>query len=117
MLKYAVRINGITSIALTRLDVLDSFETINAATGYTLEGAEIEEFSPFILSLGELKPVFRTFKGWQKGITEVKTYEDLPEEARTYIAFIEEYLNVPVSIVSVGPRRDQTIIRPGYNLL
>jgi adenylosuccinate synthase len=117
MLKYAVRINGITSVALTRLDVLDSFDTIQAAVEYNYDGAALEEFSPFILSLGELKPVYKTFKGWESPISGVKEFEKLPGEARDYISFIEEYLGVPVSIISVGPRRDQTIIRPGFQLL
>jgi len=117
MLKYAVRINGITSLALTRLDVLDGLENIEAAVSYVAGERVIEEFSPFIIKDKELAPEYKSFEGWKEKTSHIRTYAELPQKAREYIEFIEDYTGVPVSVISVGPSREQTIFKDNKNLL
>ena len=111
LLKYVKRINGLTGIALTRLDILDNFDEIKICVGYKIDGEHIEEFSTNYLSIDEIKPIYRTFKGWNSDTTKIKEYDNLPEMAKNYISFIEENLGIPADIISVGPNRSQTILR------
>jgi adenylosuccinate synthase len=108
-LKYVVMINGVNKLIMTKADVLDGFETIKIATSYKVNGVETDRF-PYETD-AEIEPIYKTFPGWQSPITEIDKYEDLPEKLRTYIKFIEDEVGVPISIVSVGPDREQTIIR------
>jgi adenylosuccinate synthase len=109
-LRYAVRINGINELAITKLDVLDGFGTIKACTGYTLDGKDIDEFPLRPADLDKVEPVYKEYKGWQTSIREAASWEELPEAAREYLEALAEYLDVPVKIVSTGPGRDETII-------
>ena len=109
-LRYAVRINGINELAITKLDVLDKFETIQACTSYTLDGEEIDEFPLRPADLEKVEPVYKEFKGWQKSTREAGSYDDLPAAARKYLGSLSEFLDVPVRIVSTGPGRDETIV-------
>jgi len=109
-LRYAVRINGINELTITKLDVLDKFETIRACTGYTLDGEEIDEFPLRPADLEKVEPVYTEYKGWQKSSREAKSYDDLPKSAREYLESLSEFLDVPVRIVSTGPGRDETIV-------
>jgi adenylosuccinate synthase len=111
LLKYVSQINGLTKIALTRLDILDKFEEIKVCIGYKIDGEHVEEFSTNYLSIDNIEPIYKTFKGWNEDTTKVKKYENLPENAKKYILFIEEYLEIPVDIISVGPNRSQTIFK------
>jgi adenylosuccinate synthase len=111
ILRYAARVNGITDIALMLLDVLDDFEEIKIATEYETGGEIIREFPASAEVLSECKPVYKKFKGWKKDITACKKFGELPSEAQDYINFIEKEVGVKISIVSVGPDREQTIIR------
>lgn len=111
VVKYSARINGMTGLSLMLLDVLGEFETINICYQYDRNGEKIDHFPARLELLEECKPVYRELKGWMCDISNCKTYEELPEAARDYIKAIEDTTGVPVKIVSVGPRRDQTIIR------
>lgn len=108
-LKYAVQLNGVTDIILMKSDVLDTFGTIKACVAYTLpDGTQTDEF-PFHCE--GVEPVYEEFPGWQTELCGMKDENEFPEEFNNYISFLEEYLEVPVSIISVGPDRSQTIIR------
>lgn len=110
-LKYSVRISGITQIALTLLDVLSGFEEIALCVAYEIDGERTQNYPASIKQLEKAKPIYKTFKGFSEDITTVRSFEDLPKEAKEYIYYLEEYLGIPVSIVSVGPDREQTMIR------
>ena len=108
-LDFSSYINGFTSIAVTKLDVLDSFEQIKVCEAYELDG-EITRYLPDTEGQERAKPIFRTFKGWMQDTTKCRRWEDLPREAQEYVKAIGEYAHCPVSYVSVGPERDQIII-------
>ena len=108
-LKYSVMINGVTQLIMTKADVLDTFETIKVAVKYEVNGVETEEFPSELNSL--VKPVYKEFKGWNTAVSSISTYNELPSELKAYIEFIEKEIAVPVKIVSVGPNRNETIIR------
>ncbi len=108
-LKYSVMLNGVSNLILTKADVLSGFKTFKIATSYKVDG-EITEQVPYDIS-AEITPIYKEFEGWDEDITKVETYDDLPENLKKYIEFIEQEVNVPVSIVSVGPDRTETIFR------
>ncbi len=108
-LRKAVRVNGLTGLAITKMDVLSDFETIKICTGYSVKGQMIEEFPNELDLLKECKPVYEEIDGWQSDISEVKRIEDFPASAKAYLKKLEEVTDCPVVLVSVGPRRDQTI--------
>lgn len=110
-LKYAVRLNGMNELALTKLDVLDDFETIKVCTHYELDGEKINHFPSDTDEVERLKPVYKSFPGWQSVTRDISLFDDLPENARTYIKFIEEFIGVKFTIVSTGPKRNETIVR------
>ncbi len=110
ILKYAIRVNGITEICLTKLDVLDGFDEIKVCTGYKVSSGEI--LSEYPLDLGvysSCEPVYETLKGWNDDISEITDYNELPENAKLYIDFIAQRTGIPIKMVSVGTRRRQTI--------
>lgn len=111
VVKYSARINGMTGLSLMLLDVLSEFETIKLCEQYDHNGEKIEHFPARLEILGECKPIYREIPGWMCDISNCRTYDELPEAAKNYIKAIEEATGVPVKIISVGPRRDQTIIR------
>ncbi len=111
-LKYAVRVNGIHAIALTKLDVLSGFASIPVCTDYRNDAeGEGLPFRGNTVFLDSVEPVFRKMEGWKKDLGSCRSFEDLPRAARDYVNFIEEETGVPVVLVGVGPSRDQTIIR------
>lgn len=110
-LRYAVMINGVTQLIMMKSDVLDNFEVIKACVAYKIDGKETDEF-PFDICDG-VEPVYVEFSGWQTDMTKMTSEDEFPEEFNAYLSFLEEELGVPVKIVSVGPDREQTIIR--YN--
>ena len=115
VVKYTAMLSGYTSIALMLLDVLEGFEELKICVAYKLDGKETTELPSTREELERAVPVYRTVKGFtQEEITEAKTYESLPKEAKEYVQIIEEYVGVPVNIISVGPRRDQTILRKDF---
>ena len=108
-LKYAIMINGVTELSMMKADVLDTFEDIFICTHYIENGEKINYF-PFEIS-NETKPVFEKMKGWNQDITKLQSEDEFPEELSNYIKFLEKELEVPISIVSVGPNRSETIVR------
>lgn len=108
-LKYAVMINGVTQLIMMKSDVMDTFETIKACVAYKIDGVETEQF-PFDLNDGA-EPMFVELAGWKTDMTKMQSEDEFPEEFNAYLNFLEEELEVPIKIVSVGPDRAQTIIR------
>ncbi|MBQ4034260.1 MAG: adenylosuccinate synthetase, partial [Paludibacteraceae bacterium] len=108
-LKYAVTINGVTKLIMMKSDVLDDFPTIKACVAYKVNGVETNEF-PFDINEG-VEPVYKELKGWNTNMNGVKSASEFPKEYNEYLKFLEDYLKVPIVIVSVGPDREQTIIR------
>ena len=108
-LKYAVMINGVSQLIMMKSDVLDSFDTIKACVAYKINGEETYEF-PFDICDG-VEPVYVEIPGWKTDMTQMTSEDEFPEEFNAYVSFLEEELGVPVKIVSVGPDREQTIIR------
>ncbi len=107
---YSVMINGIDSIALTKLDVLTTVEKLRICVAYKYKGNIIKNFTTNMKILQNCEPIYEELDGWWDDLTKIKTYDRLPNNAKKYLRRIEELLKVPISIVSVGPRRDQTII-------
>ena len=108
-LKYAVMINGVTQLIMMKSDILDGFETIKACVAYDVNGRETDEM-PFDICAG-VKPIYMEFEGWQTPMDKMTSEAQFPEKFVEYVRFIEQYLGVPVKIVSVGPDREQTIER------
>jgi adenylosuccinate synthase len=111
-LRYAVRVSGLTELALMKLDVLSEFDTIRIATAYESGGALYPEFPRQHGVLYDCEPVYEDHPGWGTDITGVRSYDDLPKEARSYVERIEELAGVPVAMVSVGPQRSATFTKP-----
>lgn len=107
---YACYMNGITDIALTKLDVLDTFEKIKVCTGYMIDG-EYYRNLPETRLQERAKPIYEVFDGWMSDTTGCRTWESLPEKAKTYILALEKLMNTHITYISVGPERDQLIIR------
>ncbi len=106
-LKYAVMLNGVTELIMMKADVLDDFDTIKVCVGYEIEG-EVVEYFPFELD-DNVKPVYVELPGWKTDLTGIKDKNEFPEELKNYINFIEDEMEIPISIASVGPNRQQTI--------
>jgi adenylosuccinate synthase len=112
MLKHAVRLNTCTELALTKLDVLSPLPELKVCVGYVADDGTRYEHVPYHQSvLHKVKPVYETLPGWQVDIEGASRLEDLPPQARDYVKYVEEFAGIPVSIVGVGPARDQTIVR------
>ncbi|MBM3432294.1 MAG: adenylosuccinate synthase [Bacteroidetes bacterium] len=109
-LKYACMLNGVTALVMTKADVLDTFATLQVGMAYEINGVKTDQM-PFELIAPSLKPLYRSFSGWQQPITEFRQPAELPTLMQEYIQFIESYLGVPVRFVSNGPGRDQLIER------
>jgi len=110
ILRYAARINGLTDLAITKLDVLDTFATIKICVAYRYKGEILYEFPDNLGILQECVPEYIEMPGWQQDISQIEHYEDLPAAARNYIAKVEELCGVKQAIVAVGPKRTQTIV-------
>lgn len=108
-LKYSVMVNGVTEIVLTKADVMSDFDTIKVCTAYKVDGVETKRV-PADTSV-KIEPILTSFKGWKQDISQCKTYEELPQELKDYIQFIESEVGAKISIVSVGPDRNATIVR------
>jgi adenylosuccinate synthase len=110
LLRNAARLNGLTGLVITKLDVLDGLESLKICTGYEYNGEILDDFPANLKTLGACKPVFETLPGWPEDISGIRKLEDLPKNTRRYLDRIEELLETPIDIVSVGPGRDETII-------
>ena len=102
-------VDGVTQLIMMKSDVMNDFDTIKVATAYRVDG-ELVDYFPYEVT-GNVEPVYTEFKGWKSDICKVRCYEDFPAEFKAYVEFIEEQTGVPVKIISVGPDRDETIIR------
>jgi len=109
--RYSSKINGLTGIALTKLDILDDFETIKVCTHYKYNNQIITDMSKVMNVLDQVEPIFKEFPGWNKSVTKANQYEELPTEAKTYIEYLTQKLETPISIISVGPKRNQIILK------
>jgi len=109
ILRHAVSLNDITSLAVTKLDVLDSLEKVKVCTAYRLDGKEITEM-PDTVNLGRVQPIYEEWAGWKKPTTSVRKWDDLPKAAQDYLKRIEELTKVQIQYVSVGPERENIVI-------
>ena len=107
--RYAARVNGLTGLAVTKLDVLDTVPEISIATSYRTQGGDVHEFPADTWQLGEVEPIYETLPGWESSTADARSLEDLPSAARRYLDRIEELTETPVQMVSVGTRRRQII--------
>lgn len=110
ILKNAVRLNGLNGLAITKLDVLDGLDSIKICTGYDCKGEILAEFPASLKVLGDCKPVYESLPGWSENISGIRKFEDLPANVISYLNRIEALTQTPVSIISVGPDREQTIV-------
>lgn len=108
-LKYAIRVNGITTLALMKLDVLTGFDKIGVCTGYKLGGEIIHEFPTSAHELEKIEPVIEYLPGWKEDLTRINSLKDLPRAATNYIDFIGKQIGAPIDVISVGPGREQTL--------
>lgn len=112
-LRYAIMIDGVTQLIMMKSDVLDSFPVIKACTAYEIDGRQVTDM-PFDIDRADLKPVYTELPGWQTDMTGVRSEDEFPEAFNDYIRFLERELATPITIVSVGPDRSQTIIRKNH---
>ncbi len=108
--RYAVRINGLDCLAITKLDVLDELAEIKVCVAYEIDGETCHHFPTNASQFANCRPIYKTLPGWQKSTTNCRSLSDLPKEALNYLKFMAELMEVPIAIVSVGPGRDHTII-------
>jgi len=107
-------INGVEQLIMMKADVLDTFDTIKVAVAYKMNGVETHQipFDTFAnVEPANVEPVYKEFKGWKRDLTKITTESDLPFEFMTYVRFIEKEVGVPINIISLGPDREQTIMR------
>jgi adenylosuccinate synthase len=110
--RYAARVNGLDALALMKLDVLDGLDPILVCTGYRYHGETLTEFPNETDILAECQPVYEAMPGWRQGTVGTLDEANLPPACRVYIRHLESLVGVPITLVSTGPRRDQTIVRP-----
>lgn len=109
-LKYAVQVNGVTQLMMMKADVLSGFDTLKVCTAYNYKGKEIKHL-PYNIEEHNVTPIYTELKGWAQDLTQLKNTDELPQELMDYIAFLEKELETPITLVSVGPDRTQTIVR------
>ena len=114
MVKHANMLNGLTDIVLTKIDVLSGLHPLKVCTGYEIDGKVYDYIPSGQEEVAKAKPVYREFEGWDEDITKCETYDELPGQAKEYISFIEEFTGVPVSMISVGPDRENNIYRKKF---
>lgn len=108
--RYSVRLNGLSAVALTRLDVLDNLKSIKICTGYELDGKIIDTMPANQTTLENCSPIYEEWPGWESPTTDVRNFDDLPEQAKAFVRRVETLLNTPVDLISVGPSREQAVI-------
>tara|TARA_B100001250_G_scaffold291610_1_gene253293 strand:+ start:1167 stop:2480 length:1314 start_codon:yes stop_codon:yes gene_type:complete len=108
--KYAVQVNGLDCLAITKLDVLDELDEIKVCIAYELDGKRIEHFPSSAEDFSQCKPIFKTLEGWKSSTADCRVLDDLPKAAMAYLRFLAELMEVPIAIVSLGANRDQTIV-------
>jgi adenylosuccinate synthase len=111
MLRHAVRLNSLTEIALTKLDILDTFENVRVCVGYELNGKELSGYPDDSQLLDQVKPKYVDLQGWNKSVSAVRNYADLPQQAKALIELVEKHVGVPVTMIGVGPERNECVVR------
>lgn len=111
IVRYAAEVNGLTDLCITKLDVLSALDTIKVCVAYEYQGKRYTTMPGQQTAIHHATPIYEELPGWKTDITDCRSYKDLPREAKDYIEFIEEHAGVPVSIIAVGPDREQTIMR------
>jgi adenylosuccinate synthase len=109
VVRYAVRVNGLTGLAVTKLDVLDSFAEIPVCVGYRCDGEALDSMPAEVERLARVEPLYETLPGWQKSLSHVRRLADLPPQARAYLDRLQDLAHAPIQYVSVGSHRDQII--------
>lgn len=109
-LRYAVQVNGMNELAITKLDILDDFQEVKLCTHYDIDGERVDTFPLDMPDMSSIEPVYKTMPSWQQSLEACDSYETLPSEAREYLNFIQEYLQVDLKILSKGPNRSETIL-------
>jgi adenylosuccinate synthase len=116
VLRYSIAVNGIDSLIITKLDVLDDLDELSVCTAYECDGKRQTELPASADAWEKIRPVYHTMPGWKQSTFGVTRYEDLPKVARSYLEFISEQLGVEISLISTGPEREQSIARSGTRL-
>lgn len=116
-LRYAVQINGMDALGITKLDILDELDEIQVCVGYQLAGQKVTDFPASLDDLAKCQPVFHKLPGWKCNTFAMRSLNDLPHQARTYLEFIEEQLQTPIALISTSPERDDTIFYPAFDTL
>ena len=111
MLRHAVRLNSLTEIALTKLDILDTFENVRVCVGYELNGKELSGYPDDSQLLDQVKPKYVDLQGWNKSVSALRSYADLPQQAKALIELVEKHVGVPVTMIGVGPERNECVVR------
>jgi adenylosuccinate synthase len=111
MLRHAVRLNSLTEIAITKLDILDTFENVRVCVGYELNGKELSGYPDDSQLLDQVKPKYVDLQGWNKSVSAVRSYADLPQQAKALIELVEKHVGVPVTMIGVGPERNECVVR------
>ncbi len=111
MLRHSVRLNSLTEIALTKLDILDTFENVRVCVGYELNGKEVSGYPDDSQLLDQVKPKYVDLQGWNKSVSAVRSYADLPQQAKALIELVEKHVGVPVTMIGVGPERNECVVR------
>ena len=114
IINYSKRINGLTSIALSRMDTLGGIGDVKVCVAYDIDGNITKDYPTTVIDIEKAKPVYETFAGWDENLSHIREYDDLPKEAKRYIEFIEEYTGIPVDMIGVGPGREECIVRKTY---
>jgi len=107
--RYATMINALDSIVITKIDVLDVFDEIPFCVDYKYKGSVLKEFPADTAVLAEVQPVYKNIRGWKKSLAGIKQWSELPALAQDYLKFLSDYLGIPISMVSTGPGREETI--------
>jgi adenylosuccinate synthase len=108
-LQYACMLNGVTKIIMTKSDILDALPELKVCSGYSINGEE-KNYVPFQINKAGITPIYKSFEGWQKDITKISEYKELPATMKIYIEYLNQYLGVPVKYISNGPGRDQIVV-------
>ena len=112
-LRYAIMIDGVTKLIMMKSDVLDGFDEIKACVAYEIDGKRVEDF-PYTVDGVDVKPVYVTLPGWKTDMTGMKSEQEFPKAFSDYVAFLEKELQTPIAVVSIGPDREQTIVRDSF---
>jgi adenylosuccinate synthase len=114
LLSHTIHLNGVDSLAVMKLDILDGLDELKICVGYKIKGKIVTSFPPVLEDLALVEPVYETLEGWKSPTVLVKVFEDLPKRAKAYLRRIEELTGVDIGIISVGPSRDQTLWRDSF---